>query len=84
MRCAIHDEVLTSRRARVRYGLPRFPEGYHEAAARLFMHGGASPEGGCLVGEGPAFVTIDVCPRCEEARRAWLRDHEDVDRAGPR
>ncbi|MHC5010049.1 MAG: hypothetical protein ACYTG6_03745 [Planctomycetota bacterium] len=81
--CEVHDVPMWTGRVPIRYGLrvPGPDGGWDwEAALARFPNTDDPVDGGCCVTEF-THVRLFICPRCLEARDAWLRAHPDVDRA---
>ena len=73
--CPVHRGYLLKDTVPIRYGLPKYPEGYTNAQYKYFPNSNTYYGGGCVF-QDKSFQEVYYCKECREAEARWLSEHE--------
>jgi len=73
--CPLHRIEMRTAVVPIQYGLPMFDARYEKAKQKNFPNANDGRAlGGCMVGpESEREAKVFFCPRCNQARAAWLK-----------
>jgi hypothetical protein len=77
--CGVHGVRMSKKLLPLEYGLPVQTASmfaYTKAWGKEFPHAEAPVGGGCIQ-SSTKYARIYVCPKCTEAREAWLHEHKE-------
>jgi len=69
--CEVHHAKMAAQRVKLEFGMKR-PTPESEARRRLFPHADGPYDTGSCLPLTQEYGYVFVCPRCAEARAAWL------------
>jgi hypothetical protein len=78
-RCEVHGIVLETDTVPIAYGLYRFDESERDARKKDFPNACSFVLGGCVIRpSSPRYQTVEFCPTCRAAERAWFEEHPET------